>query len=122
MGFVEDDPKSCVNQLKRLSRYDDLLSAYFPDDFKDWHENSREEWPDIVVNQLKNRDKETETQWALINDLLDEIKTLKETQLKPGEVRAVWMCQGCECHEFDGGFCTNCGYDEEFKELVEVKA
>jgi hypothetical protein len=38
----------------RLARYDDLLSAEMPPDFKDWHENSREEWPEIAALVIRN--------------------------------------------------------------------
>ena len=48
---------------ERLARYDDLLTKEMNPDFKDWHENSREEWPEMaawVISNLRERLEEAE--------------------------------------------------------------
>jgi hypothetical protein len=45
---------SVKTELARLARYDDLLSKVMPADFKDWHQNSKEEWPVIAAGVLEN--------------------------------------------------------------------
>lgn len=45
---------SVKTELARLKRYDDLLSSVMPADFKDWHQNNKEEWPEIASLVLTN--------------------------------------------------------------------
>ena len=45
---------SVKTELARLARYDDLLSKVMPADFKDWHQNSKEEWPEIAAHVITN--------------------------------------------------------------------
>ena len=45
---------STKTELARLARYDDLLSKVMPADFKDWHQNSKEEWPEIAAQVVTN--------------------------------------------------------------------
>lgn len=68
---------------KRLHDYDTRLSAVMPADFKDWHQNSKAEWPEIaagvITNQrehidfyiedLKRKDAEIERKDALLRDI-----------------------------------------------------
>lgn len=52
------------SELARLRRYDEELSKVMPSDFKDWHQNSKEEWPEIaawVIQNLRERLEEGET-------------------------------------------------------------
>lgn len=42
------------SQLARLRAYDDQLTAVMPQDFKDWHENSFAERPEIAAAVIKN--------------------------------------------------------------------
>lgn len=49
-------PEHIKKELVRLQRYDDELTKIMPEDFKDWHQNSKEEWPEIaalVITQLR---------------------------------------------------------------------
>lgn len=39
---------------KRLDDYDTRLSAEMLPDFKDWHQNSRDEWPEIAAWVIRN--------------------------------------------------------------------
>ena len=41
-------------ELERLRRYDKELSSVMPPDFKDWHQNSKEEWPELAAWVIKN--------------------------------------------------------------------
>lgn len=41
-------------KLDRLAQYDDKLSAVMPSDYKDWHENSRSEWPEVAAHAITN--------------------------------------------------------------------
>jgi hypothetical protein len=67
-----------MTDAERLKRYDDLLSDYFPPAFKDWHENSRDEWPEITVMALRGRDKEIECCERQIRRQSDTIRDLSE--------------------------------------------
>lgn len=52
------------SELARLRRYDEELSKVMPSDFKDWHQNSKEEWPEIaswVIQNLRERLEKGET-------------------------------------------------------------
>jgi hypothetical protein len=43
-----------MNNAERLEKYDTLLTAVMPADFKDWHENSKNEWPEIAAHVITN--------------------------------------------------------------------
>jgi TATA-binding protein-associated factor Taf7 len=48
-------------EIERLQDYDTRLSAVMPADFKDWHQNSKNEWPEIaawVITNLREREAE----------------------------------------------------------------
>jgi hypothetical protein len=54
-----------MTDLERLKAYDDELSKVMPPDFKDWWQNSKDEWPDIaswVITNLRERLEESERQ------------------------------------------------------------
>ena len=55
--------------LKRLMRYEQALSAVMPSDFKDWHENSRDEWPDVAAGLITNLRKQEELAWEQLDRL-----------------------------------------------------
>ena len=54
---------------KRLDRYDQALSAVMPPDFKDWWQNSKEEWPDIAAGVIKNLRQREELAWEQVERL-----------------------------------------------------
>jgi len=63
------------SELKRLAEYDNLLTEEMPDDYKDWHQNSKSEWPELAVLTIRNlREREN---WAL-NQLEKTQNRLKE--------------------------------------------
>lgn len=82
----------------RLKRYDDLLSAYFPPDFKDWHQNSRDEWPEITVMALRGRDDEIERLETdrLYNDEEYSNLRLRIQRAVDGTVKLREEIAGCE--------------------------
>lgn len=72
-------------ELKRLHDYDTRLTAVMPADFKDWHENSRNEWPEIaadVITSLREREneawKEAERLFALADKWNAECDEFRE--------------------------------------------
>lgn len=57
------------SELKRLQRYDEELSKVMPEDYKDWWQNSKEEWPLVArysIESLRERE-----EWAL--DTLSQV-------------------------------------------------
>ena len=43
-----------VTAEARVRDYDDRLTAVMPPDYKDWHENSRQEWPLVAALTIEN--------------------------------------------------------------------
>lgn len=56
-----------MTDTERLKLYDDLLSAVMPPDFKDWHQNSKEEWPEIAAAVITNLRQREELAWEQVN-------------------------------------------------------
>lgn len=50
------------SELNRLHRYDEEISKEMPEDFKDWHQNSKEDWPSVTAMCLKQLREELD--WA----------------------------------------------------------
>ncbi len=72
---------SVKTELARLKRYDDLLSSVMPADFKDWHQNSKEEWPEIAKavienqrEQMEDADKELDKLYASMEKTADILR------------------------------------------------
>lgn len=57
------------SELARLRRYDEELSSVMPLDFKDWHQNSKEEWPELAAWVIKNLRERLEEAYKIIEDL-----------------------------------------------------
>lgn len=55
------------NELARLKRYDEELSAVMPKDFKDWWGNSKEEWPIVARGVIENLREREEFAWKMID-------------------------------------------------------
>jgi len=55
------------NELARLKRYDEELSAVMPKDFKDWWGNSKEEWPIVARGVIENLREREEIAWQQVN-------------------------------------------------------
>ncbi len=58
------------SELERLQRYDDEISKEMPEDYKDWWQNSKEEWPLITRLTLEGRRES-------IDQLYDDIEHLR---------------------------------------------
>lgn len=65
-------------ELARLQRYDEELSKEMPSDFKDWWENSKEEWPLIARLVLEDRRKNIELSYDIFDKQVQEFKELYE--------------------------------------------
>lgn len=42
-------------EIERLQDYDTRLTAVMPAGFKDWHQNSKAEWPEIAAGVITNQ-------------------------------------------------------------------
>lgn len=52
-----------------VEQWEAALTAVMPADFKDWHQNSRWEWPEIAAGVIRNlRHREGEA-WAIVERL-----------------------------------------------------
>jgi len=52
-------------RCKLLGEFETKLSAVMPIDFKDWHQNSKNEWPEVaalVISSLRERIEELENE------------------------------------------------------------
>jgi len=58
------------SELERLQRYDDEISKEMPKDYKDWWQNSKEEWPLVARLTLEGRRES-------IDQLYDDIEHLR---------------------------------------------
>ena len=67
-----------MTDLERLKAYDDEISKEMPLDFKDWWENSPEEYPLVARLVLEGRRKELEWCYGVIDKQALEIKELEE--------------------------------------------
>jgi len=69
---VSKENAALRREVKRLWDYDTRLTAVMPPDYKDWHENSKTEWPLVAALTIQNlRERED---WAL--------NALREAQAK----------------------------------------
>ena len=75
---MTDLPEDIQKELARLKRYDEEISKEMPLDFKDWWENSPEEYPLVARLVLEGRRKELEWCYEVIDKQTLEIKELKE--------------------------------------------
>jgi hypothetical protein len=58
-------------ELERLRRYDKELSSVMPPDFKDWHQNSKEEWPELAAWVIKNLRERLEEAYEIVRIVRD---------------------------------------------------
>jgi hypothetical protein len=70
-----------MTDLERLKAYDDELSKVMPPDFKDWWQNSKDEWPQIAAAVITNLREREEMAWLLLEQCRDEMfrRELDET-------------------------------------------
>ncbi len=51
------------SELDRLQRYDDELSSVMPEDYKDWWQNSKEEWPEVAKGSIESLREREQYAW-----------------------------------------------------------
>ena len=70
-----------MTDLERLKAYDEELSKVMPPDFKDWWQNSKDEWPEIAAAVITNLREREEMAWLLLEQCRDEMfrRELDET-------------------------------------------
>ena len=65
---------SIQKELARLRRYDEFLSAVMPPDFKDWHQNSKEEWPEIAAGVITSLREREQLAWEQVDFAYEEME------------------------------------------------
>lgn len=51
-GFIDELKTENENLKSSLKKWEDELSSIMPPDYKDWWQNSREEWPEIAKQTI----------------------------------------------------------------------
>jgi hypothetical protein len=51
------------SELARLQRYDEELSSVMPEDYKDWWQNSKEEWPLLAKLSIEHARESEQHAW-----------------------------------------------------------
>lgn len=69
--MTEQSP-SISKELARLRRYDEELSKVMNPDFKDWHQNSKEEWPEIAAWVITNLREHLDWAYETIDRLIEK--------------------------------------------------
>ena len=67
-----------MTDLERLQAYDEELSKVMPKDYKDWWENSKNEWPLIARLMIEDLEKDREWCYETIDMMSKKIEELKE--------------------------------------------
>jgi len=63
-----------MTDLERLKAYDDELSKVMPPDFKDWWQNSKDEWPQIAAAVITNLREREELAWQQVEFAYEELE------------------------------------------------
>jgi hypothetical protein len=79
-----------MTDAERLKAYDEEISKEMPLDFKDWWENSKEEWPLIARLVIENLRKDRDSYESMIIKLSNHCAKQKE--------RIKELEQEIECH------------------------
>jgi len=73
MQFSEyDDTLMEAKELDRLRRYDEELTKVMNPDFKDWHQGSKEEYPELAAWVITNLREQLDWAYKEI-DRLDDV-------------------------------------------------
>ena len=65
---LHDNLLKIKSELARLQRYDDELSSVMPEDYKDWWQNSNEEWPEVAKGSIQNLREREELAWKQLEE------------------------------------------------------
>lgn len=88
----------------RLAEYDDRLTDVMPLDFKDWHENSKAEWPQIaaqVLKSLRERAEDAEALAARLAEVEAERDKFAVTVVNLSEQRKIATLRACAKEEME---------------------
>jgi hypothetical protein len=69
-----------MTDYERLKAYDEELSKVMPPDFKDWWQNSKNEWPEIARWVIETQYKEIELLYNTLDKQSEVIKQLEKNQ------------------------------------------
>lgn len=58
-----------MTDSERLKLYDEMLSAVMPPDFKDWWENSKDEWPAVAAGVIESLREREDLAWERLSSL-----------------------------------------------------
>jgi hypothetical protein len=58
-----DNLQQIKSELARLQRYDEEISSVMPKDYKDWWQNSKEEWPIVAKSSIESLREREELAW-----------------------------------------------------------
>lgn len=72
-----DDLEKIKSELARLQRYDDELSSVMPEDYKDWWQNSKEEWPLVAKSSIESLREREEIAWQQVEFAYEELEAIK---------------------------------------------
>lgn len=67
-----------MTDFERLKAYDEEISKVMPEDFKDWWENSKDEWPLVTRLVLEARQEDIEWCYSVIDKQARKIKEFEE--------------------------------------------
>ena len=69
-----DDTMMEAKELDRLKRYDEELTKVMNPDFKDWHQGSKEEYPELAAWVITNLREQLDWAYKEIDRLYEEKK------------------------------------------------
>ena len=69
-----DDLLKIQSELDRLQRYDNELSSVMPEDYKDWWQNSKEEWPEIAKGSIESLREREQEAWQQVEFAYEEME------------------------------------------------
>jgi G3E family GTPase len=72
-----DDLLKIQSELERLQRYDNQLSSVMPEDYKDWWQNSKEEWPIVAKGSIESLREREEQAWQQVEFAYEEMERNK---------------------------------------------
>lgn len=67
-----EDLEIIKSELARLQQYDDELTKVMNPDFKDWHQNSKKEYPETAAWVITNLREHLEWAYKTIDRLIEE--------------------------------------------------
>lgn len=67
-----------MTNSQRLAEYDRLLGECMPPDFKDWWQNSHNEWPAVAAAVIRGLRHEVDTLEAHLDRLLAKLDRLSD--------------------------------------------